>query len=370
MFKKNDKKYFSSLNYSLGNEDTRMEVEIVENLGAKKIFSVAGCGSRALPLISSGAEELFCVDMALEQTLITELRYKCLLTLSYMDFLIFWGFAPYDKTDFSLRRKEMFQRLDLSSEARAYFAEYFSKLNWGSILYEGKWEKTFATISKGARLILGKDAQKCLEFDDLISQLHYYNNNFPKNKWKFILTLFGNKTVFDALLYKGNFIKKNVPESHFQYYHEAYDRLFNQGLLRDSFFMHLCLQGKITDQQANTIEAEEKNFTACKQALDNGCKVSIINKDIISAAKELYGKEIDYVSLSDVPSYFSGALERNFMQELSPMIKKGGVVVMRNYLREPEVDTSGFEEISARFSEEIRRERVQMYKVRIYKKVK
>lgn len=361
--------YFSDLNYSLGNEDTRMECEIVNKIKPKKIFSIAGCGSRALPLLCAHPEELVCIDVAKPQLLITELRLETLSKLSYQDFMTFWGFAPFDKTDFSERRKEMFQRLSLSEDARIYFSEYFSRVNWGSLLYEGKWEKTFATMSKIVRLILGKAASESLSFDNLENQIHYYNNKFPKNKWKGILFLLGNKSVFNALLYKGDFIKKNVPETHFQYYREAYDRLFTHGLINESFFMHLCFQGKIVNENGNTIEADQENFHACQQAIENGCKVNIMPKDLVSACSELEGQDFEYASLSDVPSYFSGELEKNFMQSVRPMMKEGGVVVLRNYLREPECDTSGYEEITPKFSDEIRRERVQMYKVRIYQKV-
>ncbi|MCO4753300.1 MAG: DUF3419 family protein [Bacteriovoracaceae bacterium] len=361
--------YFSDLNYSLGNEDTDMEVAIVNKLKPKKVFTIAGCGSRALPLLSCAPDELTCIDVAKPQLLITELRLKTLETLNYQDFMTFWGFSPYDKTDFSDRRKEMFQRLNLSSEAREYFSEYFSRVNWGSLLYEGKWEKTFSIMSKVVRLILGKHARKALEFDNLENQIDYYNNEFPRGKWKLILFALGNKSVFNALLYKGDFIKKNVPESHFDYYREAYDRLFTQGLVNESFFMHLCFQGKIINEHGNTVEADQETFHACQAALEGGCKVNILNQDLSTAAKNLEGQNIDYASLSDVPSYFSGDLEKNFMQEVRGMLSEGGVVVLRNYLREPEVDTSGYEEITLKFSEEIRSEKVQMYKVRIYQKV-
>ena len=43
-------KYFKSLNYSLGNEDTTFEVEMVKKLNPKKVLAVAGSGGRSLPL--------------------------------------------------------------------------------------------------------------------------------------------------------------------------------------------------------------------------------------------------------------------------------------------------------------------------------
>ncbi|MFT6069167.1 MAG: S-adenosylmethionine-diacylglycerol 3-amino-3-carboxypropyl transferase [Bacteriovoracaceae bacterium] len=360
--------YFSDLNYSLGNEDTKMEVDILLKLKPTKILTIAGCGSRALPLLACSPEKLICIDVAKPQLLITKLRYAALKEFSYQDFMTFWGFAPYDKTDFCDRRKDLFTRLELQEETKSYFAAYFAKVGWKTLLYEGKWEKTFSVMSKAVRLILGKAADESLRFDKLDQQIQYYNNKFPKSKWKLILFLLGNKSVFNALLYKGDFIKKNVPETHFEYYQEAYERLFNVGLVNKSFFMHLCFQGKIINENGNTIEADEGNFMACKEALASGAEVKIWEKDLVSASTELAGEEIDYASLSDVPSYFSGELEKNFMQKLLPAMKKGGVVVLRNYLREPEVDTSGFEEITPRFSEEIRNERVQMYKVRIFQK--
>lgn len=360
--------YFSDLNYSLGNEDTKMEVDILLKLKPKKILTIAGCGSRALPLLACHPEKLICIDVAKPQLLITELRYAALKEFNYQDFMTFWGFAPFDKTDFCERRKELFTRLDLKEETRVYFSTYFAKVSWKTLLYEGKWEKTFSVMSKVVRLVLGSAADESLTFDKLDEQIHYYNNKFPKAKWKLILFLLGNKSVFNALLYKGDFIKKNVPESHFEYYEDAYQRLFTEGLANKSFFMHLCFQGKIANEKGNTIEADQENFEACKAALASGSEVKIWDKDLVSASTELAGEELEYASLSDVPSYFSGELEKNFMQKLLPAMKQGGVVVLRNYLREPEVDTSGYDEITPRFSDEIRNERVQMYKVRIFQK--
>ena len=74
------KKYFSDLNYSLGNEDTSLEVEILKHIRPKNIFSVAGCGSRALPLLSVFPDNLVAVDISEAQIFITELRQtkKCM----------------------------------------------------------------------------------------------------------------------------------------------------------------------------------------------------------------------------------------------------------------------------------------------------
>ncbi len=361
-------KYFSGLNYTLGNEDTALETSLTRQLRPKHILSIAGCGSRALPLLCSGAESLSCVDVAAPQLALTRLRLGCYQALSFEEFLIFWGFAPYAAYDYRHKRRELFSRLTLSQHDKDFFEKIFSAIGWGSLLYEGKWERTFKTLSKGLRLLLGKDYAKLLSFSDLDQQIHYYENDFPSRRWDAVIFLLGNKPVFNALLYKGDFIKKNVSESHFDYYYNAFDRLFRQSPARHSFFAHLCFHGEIMHPDGNTVEALSENFHAVAQTLKGGAKVETVEKDLISAAQEL-ANPTDFVSLSDVPSYFSGELEKTFAQQLRPNLSDGAVVVLRSYLRVPEADWSGYEEVTTRYSNEIAAEKVQMYRIQIYQKV-
>ncbi len=361
-------KYFSDLNYTLGNEDTSFEVELVSRFNPKKILCVAGCGSRALPLLSDQANELICVDLVESQLALTRLRLACYEVFNFEEFLIFWGFPPYAAYDYSNDRKELFSKMNLSAEDRTYFAPIFNQLNWQSILYEGKWERTFKTLSKALRFIMGKDSDKILSFHNLQDQVDYLENNFPTRRWDAVLFLLGNKPVFNALLYKGDFIKKNVPETHFDYYKSSFDQLFRNGLTRESFFAQLCFFGEISHQDGNTIEATRENFENVKAAISSGSKVLTVKKDLLSAASE-YEDELDFVSLSDVPSYFSGEMESNFAQKLLPSLKKGALVVLRSYLRVPETDWSGYEDVTTRYSSLISKEKVQMYRIQIFEKL-
>jgi S-adenosylmethionine-diacylglycerol 3-amino-3-carboxypropyl transferase len=361
-------KYFSGLNYTLGNEDTGFEVSLVKELKPKHILSIAGCGSRALPLLCAGAETLTCVDIASAQLRLTRLRQACYENLSFEDFLIFWGFPPYAAYDYRNQRRDIFSRLKLDSADQDFFQNIFHAHAWESILYAGKWERTFHVLSKGLRLLLGKDYAKLLSFNNLSEQIDYYENDFPKRRWEAVLFLLGNKPVFNALLYKGDFIKKNVPESHFDYYYQAFDQLFRNSLARTSFFANLCFFGHIQHADGNTIEAQPENYLAVADALANGAKVFTLEQDLLSAAKELKSP-CDFVSLSDVPSYFSGELEKNFAQELRPHLSRGAIVVLRSYLRVPQGDWSGYEDVTMRYSTEIAKELVQMYRIQVFQKV-
>ncbi|WP_127716189.1 DUF3419 family protein [Halobacteriovorax sp. HLS] len=360
------KKYFSDLNYTIGNEDTQMEFEIIQKTKPKNILTIAGSGSRALPLLHKGVQNLYCVDVSRPQLFLTELRKETIKKLSHHDYLAFWGFPPYAAYDYSIKRREIFEGLELSYDCEAYFNKVFAEVKWGSILYLGKWERTFAVFAKIVQKILGKNFDQVFKYHNLSDQIHYYNNDFPLKKWKIILFLLGNKSVFNALLYKGDFIKMNQPQSHFEYYFEAFERLLTHSRARDSFFLNLCFFGKLNHEDANTIETREDCYEIMQKALNANSLVHFLNHDLLSASNKVDKGTIDYISLSDVPSYFSGDLEKNYLQELKPCLKKGAILVLRSYLRVPESNLDGFVDVTPKYSEILAKEKVQMYIVQVF----
>jgi S-adenosylmethionine-diacylglycerol 3-amino-3-carboxypropyl transferase len=362
-------KYFNQLNYTLGNEDTSVDLEIVKRLGSKSIFNVAGCGSRSFPLLES-CEELHMVDISEYQLALCRLREALYRHLSFNEFMIFWDFPPFNGQDNSYERKKIFQSLELHENDRDFFRTILQENNWQSLLYLGKWERTFQTMSNALRLILGKSYKDIFSFHSLEEQKDYYRSKFPRTKWNALLFLLGNKSVFNALLYKGDFIEKNVEENHFQYYQSSFDTLFENNLARESFFAHLCFHGKIIHSDGNPIEAVEENFNAVKEKLLAGARVGYHQGDLVSLlASDEHRDQYDYIGLSDVPSYFKGSVEKEFLQKLKTSLKAGGVVCLRNYLRIPEADTTGFESIGHQFKDLYSYEKVGVYRFQLYQKI-
>ncbi len=371
--KKSSEKYFNSLNYSLGNEDTRLEVQLCEELRPKNIFSIAGCGSRCLPLLSCYPENLVCADISDDQLHLGRLRLETLRNFSHQDFLIFWGFPPYSEYDYTKRRRELFKSLQDQLDSKTFntFDFLFSANNWNSLLYEGKWEKTFKIFSKFLRLVMGKRYDEIFNYHSIEDQKKYFQTHFPIKKWKFILFVLGNKSVFNALLYKGHFIEKNVKESHFDYYNKAFTQLFNHTLVRESYFLHLCFHGKISHSDGNPIEAQEENFLKVKEALKKS-QVYFVEQNLLRLEEYIIEGhnaplKYDFLSLSDVPSYFKGDDEKNFMQKLRPSLNDGAYIVLRSYLRVPNCDLEGFTEVTQEFDKLIQNERFQMYRIQIFK---
>lgn len=356
-------KYFHSLNYTLGNEDTTLEVEMIKKLAPKSIFSVCGSGGRSLPLMHTETKHITLCDLSKYQLALAELRLKSYKTFSHQDFLIFWGYCPYGEADYSRKRKDLFHSLKLTVETKLFFEELFSEINFQSLLYLGKWEKTFKILASICKVLLGeKVIEKLFSFHSIEDQKRYYETEFPQAKWKLVLFLLGNKSVFNALLYKGDFIKKNDPQTHYQYYFSAFDRLFTTVLARESFFLNLCFFGKLKFHEGNPVES---NLESLERIKASKAEVKFLASDMIqhlSSGEHKY----DFLSLSDVPSYFGGDLEKSFLQKIQPSLNPGATVVIRYYLRICDTDISGYKDVTNDYADLVRHEKVQMYKVNIY----
>lgn len=362
------KTYFSSLNYSLANEDTSLEYFLIKEFHSEKILSIAGSGARFIPLLSGTTRHLTYIDVCKEQLLLAELKLSTFRGFTYDEFLKFWTFAPCHEDVFCELRQNLFGRLVLTENCRSYFEEIFKENKWKSLLYEGKWEKTFQTLYKINKMILGKKMTEIFFCKTLEEQVEFYKKEFPIKRWELVIRFLGNKKIFDTLLYKGHFVNKNLPESYFAYYKKAFHHLFTKTLVRESFFLNLCFFGKIVFQEGNTLEGQEFVFNEVKKKLiEENVDLHPLNMDFNEATQKLKGENFDFISLSDVPSYFSGELEKNFLQNLRPTLKNGAIVVIRYYLRIAAVNEEGYEDLTSQFQTLIDRETVQMYRLKILK---
>ncbi len=354
--------YFNKLNYSLANEDTHLEFQLSLQYKAQNIVSVCGSGSRAIPLITPYTKKLTIVDLSLAQIDLAKLRIATYLQFAYENFIHFWDYPSPNRIS-SEERKKLFHTLNLEQNTLKYFTEVFENNNWNTILYDGKWEKTFILFSKIVQKTLGKkNVDKLFSFKNLSEQVTFLESEFPMLRWKLLIILIGNKTLFNALLYKGHFISKNIPGSYFEYYFKAFNHLFHQDLCRKSFFLQLCFLGKINFSEGILLEAHQERFYDIQKNLRQ-VEIIFAQTDILSAIKK--EKNLDFISFSDVPCYFSGEVEKNFLQECIPSLATGAHIILRNYLRIPNAVRTNFINKNLQHQDLIKNETVQMYNIEI-----
>jgi S-adenosylmethionine-diacylglycerol 3-amino-3-carboxypropyl transferase len=357
--------YFSTLNYTLANEDTSLEVALLPE-NTDTILSIAGSGGRILPLLSRSPRRVVCVDLADAQLALTELRLALAREASHAEFLDFFGY-PRSGAEHSPERlrQHWVDRLELRPETREFCKGWLASLDWRIPLYDGRWEKTFQKLSRMVRAITGSAGQGIFECLTLEEQTEYLASRFPHSRWQVVLALLGNAAVFNALLYKGSFPEKNIPGSRMRFYQDAYARLFAISPARENFFLQLSFLGELRHPEGNPVECDRMVFERAKSALQR-TEITYLKSDAIEAARSQRGR-IGFFSFSDVPSYFRGETERRFMQQIRPGLADQAMVVVRNYLHVPEqCDLSGYLNLRQHHSKVISREKVQVYDVDVF----
>ena len=86
--------YFSSLNYSLANEDASVETGVLP-YGSSQVLSIAGSGGRVIPLASKQPKKIICVDVCKVQLHLTEMRFSALRNLNFDEYLKLLGYPLF-----------------------------------------------------------------------------------------------------------------------------------------------------------------------------------------------------------------------------------------------------------------------------------
>lgn len=357
--------YFSTLNYTLANEDSSLERGILKP-DCAHVLSVAGSGARVLPLFSKMPRKLTVVDVSPDQLLLTELRIESVRELNREEFLSFWGYPPGLVAPDS--RKALYSRLRLSPSCRELFDGIFSANGYAPVLYSGRWERTFSKISKMCRIALGDSVDKLFDFRDESDFRQYMAHDFPDFRWKALVFLIGNSTFFNTLLYRGSFPPKNTPGSHYSFYHSAYEKNFAIGLPRENFFLQLTFLGELRFAEGNPIECMPGVYEEIQTGIRNA-QVGYCLGNVVDVVERMQNDRLDFVSLSDVPSYFDEKTSSHFLQRMASGLSPDALVVARYYLRVLQsVDTSGFSRVGDEYEKLMSSEKTQMYTTDVFRR--
>ncbi len=351
--------YFKQLNYTLGDEDASFEMHALRQ-HAGHVIAVADCGSRLVPLLAKQPRKLTCVDISPLQLAISKLR---LSLLAHVDHPTYCAFLGYQEGISPAQRQQLFAQLPLDEASRATLEAMLASINWDGPVYYGKFEQMLLTLSRITRLITGKRAAGIFACTTLEEQLAYYKTQFPHWRWKWVLRLLGNSTALNSLLYKGDFPKKNTPGSYLETYSQIFERLFTTARARESFFLQMIFLGKIAYPEGLPIECDPEVFQQAKAALAQ-CEIAYVEGDIFSAVAQ--HDDVDFLSLSDVPSFIDDAQAHACLQAVKKHCAKEGVVVVRGHVRLVKPDLRGFRDISHLYDKWAQRESTQLWTINTY----
>lgn len=342
------KEYFSDLNYTLSNEDTRIEYDLLPN-AVERVFSIAGSGARCLPLMAKNPKYLDVIDMSVSQLYLCELRLQAMKTLTYEEYLFFMGYrgalqAGSDKGD---DREALYKKLTLSEDAKKYWNERVSGWKPRGFILLGRWESHFQKLGYLFREVLQCDFSKVFAAQSLEEQIELYEKHWPKIRWNSFIKVAASEYVFNKFLYKGHFSGKSEHRTEqrapSQFIMEEFDRIFRTQLVRKNYFMQILFLGRIAYEEGLPLEAHFETVEAVKKS---STQVRYLHGNLL---EELPKHAYDFISLSDTISYLSEPDANQILQRLSPETRSQSQMVIRSFMRAPTaIDTKNWEPLSDR----------------------
>lgn len=353
--------YFENLNYTLGDEDAYVEMNMLE-VASDHVYAIADCGSRIVPLLAKAPRKLTCVDINPDQLAVTRLRIEL---LRRMDRDLYCQFLGYSQGMAAMTRRRLFRELRLEDGFRKVLMEMFDRIHWGPPVYEGRFERMLIMLSKVVRVALGSACDRIFGHPNVEAQAAYYRREFPRLRWKIMLALFAHSAVFNSLLYRGEFPKKNIPRSYFRIYSEIFERLLTRFSARSSFFLQLVFLGWIRFEQGLPIECHPDVYVSAQRGLAE-CDLHFVEGDVMTEFGATGGR-IDYLSLSDVPSFLSDGSAARCLQAARPHMSTGGLAVIRGHVRLVQPCLEGFIDDSLRFADVMSNETTGLWHIQAFR---
>lgn len=355
------KNYFSGLNYSLGDEDTSVELSMLPE-GLAHVMSIAGSGGRALPLLARSPRRLTCVDISIEQLAVTKLRFAALKAFELPRYIEFLGYVPgMSPTE----RRSAFEELELSAIDRDWLAKMFDHLGWEGLVYAGRFERTLITFSRIVKAVLWAKGRQIFDCSDLDSQRRFFENDFPHRRWRLLLMILGNSAVLNSLLYRGQFPRNNLGVSSYVLYESIFHSLYTRLLARRSFFLQMVLLGRVVFEEGLPVECHPAVYERARTALAS-CDVAFVRGEFLQAAAA--SAPIDFLSISDVPSFLPDDAAKNYLQALAPILVNGGRIVARAHMRMIPPLMDGYEDATCEYADDVDAETTKLWRINLFRK--
>lgn len=326
-------KYFQGLNYSLANEDTWVEYDLLPR-NVKAVFSVCGSGSRVLPLIAKEPEELMVVDLSWAQLALCRLRIEAARALSWEEYLFFLGYRKSGPS----KRADLMAKLKLPPDDQALWKEIQTSWEDNGFIYLGKWENHFMKLGKLFGRIPGIDVAPLFAAESFEKQREILSKHWHPNVFRLFTKIVLNEWVSNKLLYKGSFAggkeRRTSERSASELVFEEFSDLFQNTWVRSNYFLNMIFLGQVNYEEAYPLEALEEVWLGVKSSKT---QITYSTGNLLAHIKE---KSYDFYSLSDTFSYMNTEELENFLPSLPPSVSSGSQMIIRTFMRKPQFPIS------------------------------
>lgn len=320
---KQDKRFFSRLNYSFGNEDWQTEKEALQIEPNNRVICITASGDRPLHLLLDDCKNLTSVDANPIQNHLLNLKCAAIQSLEYEEYLGFLGAISHDSREKTFRK--VFDALH--HDSAQYWLNNLKMIRKG-ILYQGNIERLTKLVTLAFNLARPRKIKQLFTMNDLEEQ-----RKFLKTKWDtfFIRKVFdialsrflsnmleidpGLHTNLDPSICMGSYIYSRILKS------------LNQGLAKENLLISLIFRGFV-GREAFPPYLKAEGFHTIKKRLS---RISFRTQNVIDYLANSSANSYDRFSLSDVASYMNQEEFHHMIKNVYHAAKPGARFCIRQF---------------------------------------
>lgn len=294
MIDRSNRRFFSRLSYSFGNEDPQVERKALAIKPNDRALCITASGDRPLHLLLDDCAEVIAIDLNETQNHLLALKAKAMQHLDYEQYISFLGGIEDGQ------RLTKFQLLlpFLNEKERVFWGEN-SELIVKGILYQGAVEKICSRIAAILRILRRKKVKRLFEFENLEEQREFVNKHWNSFFWRKSFNFLFNGPLMRLLLKDPGIFAHLGTTSPGNYLFQRFSKSLNTTLAKENPLLSLVLRGQVSPS-AFPPYLTEKGVATIRSRLH---KLSWHTDNVITFLENSPDSHFDCFSLSDIASY-------------------------------------------------------------------
>ena len=313
--------FFTRINYSIGNEDWKVEAQALQVQPGDNAICVTASGDRTLHLLMTDCNHIFSIDMNQSQNHLLALKLAAIAELDYETYLAF--LPSQDRQSIFLKMKPY-----LSPECAVFWNKNPNLISRG-IIYQGRTERLTQLAAKFFKFIRREKIQKLFQFSDLEEQKRFVEKEWDTPGLRRIFELLINPRLSSYLIKDpglNSYVDTLKPG---QYIYTRMITYLNHHLAKHSPLLQLLFTGTLTSE-AYFPYLTLGGYNAIRRNMQ---RVSIIDGNIIDFmnSKELQN-QIDCFSISDIASYMPQSTFENLLRSIQNAARPHARFCLREFM--------------------------------------
>ncbi len=317
------KDFYSRLNYSIGNEDWRVEKKALQIEPGNHVLCITASGDRPLHLLLDPCKQITTIDANPVQNHLLKLKCAAMQKLDYDNYVCFLGAKPCKN------RANTFHHVSqgLEDDSQAFWSKHKKKISRG-VLYQGDVERLTKLIAIGFRFCRPSKMKKLFSFENLEDQRDFIENTWDTTLLKTLFRVAFSRrlseiTAFDPGLYTS--VDPNI-ELGVYIYERMLDAL-KQTLAKENLLVSLILRGYVTEEAFPPYLTKD-GFEVIKERTD---RLSIKTVNALAHLESTPNETYDRFSMSDIASYMDQATFDRMLKNILRVAKPGARFCIRQF---------------------------------------